>query len=65
MEDLEKDIWIFLSHSYKDFKKVRLIRIYLEEKSLRPLLFYLKCLDFEEAFNLVKREIDVQTRFIL
>ena len=61
-----KEIWIFLSHSSADFDKVRLIRNYLEEKSFRPLMFYLKCLDSdEETYNLITREIDVRTRFIL
>lgn len=61
-----KEIWIFLSHSSADFDKVRLIRNYLEEKSFRPLMFYLKCLNSdEETYNLITREIDVRTRFIL
>ena len=62
----EKEIWIFLSHSSKDYNKVRQIRNYLEERSFRPLMFYLKCLNNrEEILNLIKREIDVRTRFIL
>lgn len=66
MDVSDKEIWIFLSHSSADFDKVRLIRNYLEEKSFRPLMFYLKCLESEEeTFNLIKREIDVRTRFIL
>ena len=61
-----KEIWIFLSHSSADFEKVRLIRNYLEEKSFRPLMFYLKCLNSdEETYKLITREIDVRTRFIL
>lgn len=63
---VEKDIWIFLSHSSADFEKVRLIRNYLEEKKCRPLMFYLKCLNSEEeTFELIKREIDVRTRFVV
>lgn len=62
----KKEIWIFLSHSSEDFERVRQIRNYLEEKSLRPLLFYLKCLESkEETLDLIKREIDVRARFIL
>lgn len=62
----EKEIWIFISHSNKDFAKVRLIRNYLEEHSCRPLMFYLKCLSNEEEINdLIKREIDCRTRFII
>lgn len=61
-----KEIWIFLSHSNKDFAKVRLIRNYLEERSCRPLMFYLKCLsNDEEIDDLIKREIDCRTRFII
>ena len=62
----KKEIWIFLSHSSEDFDKVRKIRNYLEEKSYRPLMFYLKCLESdEEIYDLITREIDVRTRFIL
>lgn len=62
----EKEIWIFLSHSNKDFAKVRLIRNYLEERSCRPLMFYLKCLsNDDEVDDLIKREIDCRTRFII
>lgn len=64
--DNSKEIWIFLSHSNKDFKKVRFIRNYLEEHSCRPLMFYLKCLsNDDEIDNLIKREIDCRTRFII
>ena len=61
-----KEIWIFLSHSNKDFAKVRLIRNYLEERSCRPLMSYLKCLSNDDEINdLIKREIDCRTRFII
>lgn len=64
--DNNKEIWIFLSHSNKDFAKVRKIRNYLEERSCRPLMFYLKCLsNDEEIDDLIKREIDCRTRFII
>lgn len=64
--DSSKEIWIFLSHSNKDFEKVRFIRNYLEEHSCRPLMFYLKCLsNDDEIDNLIKREIDCRTRFII
>ncbi|MBR3609696.1 MAG: toll/interleukin-1 receptor domain-containing protein [Bacteroidales bacterium] len=66
MKEEEKEIWIFLSHSNKDFAKVRLIRNYLEERSCRPLMFYLKCLsNDDEIDDLIKREIDCRTRFII
>lgn len=62
----EKEIWIFLSHSNKDFAKVRKIRNYLEEKDCRPLMFYLKCLSKDDEINdLIRREIDCRTRFII
>ena len=62
----EKDIWIFLSHSNKDYDVVRKVRNILEEHNLRPIMFFLKCLDDDcEIDNLIKREIDCRTRFIL
>lgn len=64
--DNSKEIWIFLSHSNKDFEKVRVIRNYLEDHFCRPLMFYLKCLsNDDEIDNLIKREIDCRTRFII
>lgn len=60
------EIWIFLSHSDKDYEKVRLVRNILEEEGLRPLMFFLLCLENEEEINdLIKREINCRTRFIL
>ncbi|MCM1142838.1 MAG: TIR domain-containing protein [Muribaculum sp.] len=64
----EKEIWVFLSHSLKDFDKVRRVRNMLEEQNLRPLMFFLRCLgdnDENELESLIKREIDCRTRFIL
>ena len=60
------DIWVFLSHSNKDYEKVREIRNLLEEQNFRPLMFFLNCLnDDEEIDSLIKREIDSRKRFIL
>lgn len=60
------EIWVFLSHSNKDYEKVRQVRNMLEEQSLRPLMFFLHCLnDNDEIDSLIKREIDCRTRFIL
>ena len=60
------EIWVFLSHSNKDYEKVRQVRNMLEEHSLRPLMFFLHCLnDDDEIDSLIKREIDCRTRFIL
>lgn len=61
-----KEIWIFLSHSNVDYDKVRKVRNMLEEQGLRPIMFFLKCLnDDDEIDDLIKREIDCRTRFIL
>lgn len=66
MHTAQKEIWIFLSHSNKDYEKVRQVRNMLEEQDLRPLMFFLHCLnDDDEIDELIKREIDCRTRFIL
>lgn len=61
--------YIFVSHSSKDWEKVRVIRNYLEEKSFYPLLFHLKCLetkgeDLSLLKNLLQREIQARRRFL-
>ena len=64
--DENDDLWIFVSHSTKDFEKVRTLRNMMEEIGMRPLLFYLKCLkDKPEVLELLKREIDARPRFLL
>lgn len=67
MEDTGlNDKWVFISHSNKDFYKVRLIRNALENKGFMPILFYLKSIsDDDEICDLIKREIDARNRFIL
>lgn len=66
MKQENENIWVFLSHSNKDYEKVRIVRNYLEERQFRPIMFYLKCLDDDvEVDELVKREIDSRNRFIL
>lgn len=58
--------WIFVSHSSKDWKKVREIRNFLEEKGHNPLLFHLKCLEEDEEINeLLKREMKARNWFVL
>lgn len=58
--------WVFVSHSNKDYQKVRKVRNVLEDWNFRPLLFFLKCLDEDgEVSELIKREIDCRTRFLL
>ena len=64
--DIEEGFWVFVSHSTKDFEKVRLVRNVLEDSGFRPILFYLKCMEDEEEINdLLKREIDARRRLIL
>jgi len=64
--DIEEGFWVFVSHSTKDFERVRLVRNALEDSGFRPILFYLKCLENEDEVNdLLKREIDARKRFIL
>lgn len=66
IEEGNDDLWVFVSHSTKDFEKVRIIRNKMEEIGMRPLLFYLKCLkEKPEVLELLKREIDVRPRFLL
>lgn len=63
---IDNEIWIFLSHSNQDYEKVRRVRNILEDMNTRPLMFFLKCLsDNDEIEDLVKREIEARTRFIL
>lgn len=65
MQDSNNDIWVFLSHSNKDYEKVRQVRNLLEEQKFRPLMFFLCCLDDDQEIDiLIKREIDHRTRFI-
>jgi len=64
--DIEEGFWVFVSHSTKDFERVRLVRNALEDSGFRPILFYLKCMEDEDEINeLLKREIDARRRFIL
>ena len=64
--ELNNEIWVFLSHSNKDYEKVVKVRDLLEKNSFRPLMFFLKCLnDDDEIDDLIKREIDSRGRFIL
>jgi hypothetical protein len=58
--------WIFVSHSLRDFPKVRLVRNALEEQGHFPLLFYLRCLhDETEVDDLIRREIEARSFFLL
>ena len=65
-DDIEEGFWVFVSHSTKDFERVRLVRNALEKIGSRPILLYLKCMeDEDEIDSLLKREIDARKRFIL
>ena len=59
--------WIFVSHSHKDLRKVREIRDFLEGEGHHPLLFYLKCLEQNDARlpNLIRDEIKARNWFVL
>lgn len=59
--------WIFVSHSHKDLEKVRELRNELERQGANPLLFYLKCLDDDNALlpELIEGEIHSRDFFIL
>lgn len=65
----EKENWVFLSHSNKDFNKVRIIRNLLEEECFRPIMFFLKALEEEtndeKLLDLLHKEIDARNLFIL
>ena len=63
---INDDVWVFLSHSHKDYDKVIQVRNLLEKRNIRPIMFFLKCLeDDTEVDALIKREIDSRHRFIL
>lgn len=59
--------WVFLSHSNKDFEQVREIRNELEKRGHKPIMFYLKCLENDNAMlpDLLRRDIAAREWFIL
>lgn len=66
MNVLGMNVWIFISHSNKDFQSIVRLRNKLESRGYKPLLFFLKYLDDDvEIFELIKREIQARDRFIL
>ncbi|MBE0640234.1 MAG: toll/interleukin-1 receptor domain-containing protein [Bacteroidales bacterium] len=68
MSQLNKtNSWIFISHSHRDMEKVRQIRNYLEKHGANPLLFFLKCLNDDDARlpELISDEILARNFFIL
>ena len=62
------DIWVFLSHSNKDYEKVRILRNLLEENGFRPIMLYLRSKEdsskVEELRQLIFDEIDHRNMFI-
>ncbi len=66
-QDKEEGGWIFLSHSNKDFEKVREVRNELEKLGRKPIMFYLKCLEDDNSIlpDLLRREIAAREWFIL
>lgn len=63
---MNKQIAVFLSHSYKDIEKIRKIRDILETLGCEPLMFYLKCLDDDnsELEDFIMREISARNIFL-
>ena len=58
--------WVFLSHSNLDYDKVTFVRNILEKYSMRPIMFFLKCVEQDKELDgLLKREIDARDKFIL
>ena len=41
--------WVFVSHSNKDFEKIRYVRNKLEMYGFKPLLFFMKCLEDDKG----------------
>ena len=68
---------IFISHSSKDLKKVRMIRNYLEDNDYDPILLHLGCMDSDSytvmsdeelldtaLFRLIRQEIEARHLFL-
>ena len=47
----DNGIWVFLSHSNKDFDKVRVVRNFLEEQNYKPIMFFLKALNDDDEIH--------------
>ena len=65
---MNKQIWVFLSHSNKDYDRVKEVRNMLESMSFRPIMFYLLCLsdndevvedDYEDEEDDFKDDLDL------
>ena len=66
IRESDKERWVFLSHSTKDFHTVRRLRNLMEDEGIYPLMLFLRCMnDEDELDSLIKREIESRTDFIL
>lgn len=67
-DNRNNEIWVFLSHSNKDFERVRTLRNLLEENGFRPIMLYLRSKEdpskADELRQLIFDEIDHRNRFI-
>ena len=68
-EETRSNGYVFVSHNHKDIKIVRSIRNQLEQGGFEPILFYLKCMDTENADTqllkqLIHHEIEVRKWFL-
>lgn len=63
--DIENGFWVFVSHSTKDFERVRLVRNALEDSGFRPNLFYLKCMENEDEINTLKARDRMEYAYII
>lgn len=62
---ISRSAWIFVSHSLKDWDRVRIVRNLLEDRGHKPLLFFLRCLnDSSEIDDLIRREIEARKWFV-
>ena len=52
--------WIFVSHSQRDLEEVNPIRNELERREHHPPLFFLKCLEANDARPFEREEISLR-----
>lgn len=64
---MQSGAWVFVSHSHRDLEQVREIRNELEKRGHNPLLFFLKCLNDDDARlpELIRDEIKARNWFVL
>ena len=54
--------WVFLSHSSLDIERVKTIRNYLEESQFNAIMFFLKCLDYEEEQKQIEKLLECEIK---